>query len=167
MAKVLPIYIYPAPVLDQPAKEVSLEDIKKPQFQRLILDMVATMIKKDGIGLAATQVGQNLRLCVINTQDGNLILINPKIIKYSWKKQVSEEGCLSVPGVFGLVKRAWRIQIAALDSKGRKLNFKAEGLFARVVQHELDHLAGILFIKKAKKITQGRDTLTEYERKST
>jgi peptide deformylase len=111
-----------------------------------------TMKEKDGVGLAAPQVGQNIRLIAVNTKDGVACMINPKITKKSWAKEWSEEGCLSVPGVYGQVKRHKKINCVYLDKNGAKIKIQAEGLMAVVIQHETDHLDGILFIDKAKKL---------------
>lgn len=127
--------------------------IKKiiPEIKRLIIDMVETMKANDGIGLAAPQIGQNLRLFVINTGKGALALINPRIIWKSFRKEIEEEGCLSCPGIWGGVKRAKKIWVLTKNEHGKYLFFKAHGLFSRVIQHELDHLNGILIIDKIKK----------------
>jgi len=117
-------------------------------LKQLVLDMVQTMKANKGVGLAAPQVGQNIRLIVINLEDSPLALINPKIPWKSLRKEIEEEGCLSCPNKYGLVKRSKIIHIKALNSEGKKISFKAEGLFARVIQHEIDHLDGILIIDK-------------------
>ncbi|MFA6409999.1 MAG: peptide deformylase [Candidatus Buchananbacteria bacterium] len=159
MAKLLPIKIYSCPVLRQKSKALKSEELQKKEFGQLLLDMEKTMKEKDGVGLAAPQIGKSIRVVVISTADGSVFLINPKILKKSWKKEILEEGCLSLPEVWGLVKRSLKITIVALDPKGKKMKFTASGMFARVIQHEVDHLDGILFIDKAKKITQGADKL--------
>lgn len=157
MAKILPIKIYPCQTLRQRSKPVI--DLKSPAIKQLILDMKETMQAKDGLGLAAPQVGYNLNIVVVNTAEGTVALINPKILRKSWKKEWLEEGCLSLPEIYGLVKRNIRIKVAAFNTSGKKVKFKAEGLFARVIQHEIDHLKGVLFIDKAKEITKGKDKL--------
>ena len=86
-------------------------------------------------------------------------LINPKITRRSWKKDVVEEGCLSIPQVFGTVKRPVKIWVSTQDLNGQKVKFTANGMFARVIQHEVDHLNGILFIDKVSQITGGQDIL--------
>jgi peptide deformylase len=112
------------------------------------------MIQEDGIGIAAPQVGESIRLVIINQKDKPLIMINPRIITKSIRTEIAEEGCLSVPGVFGMVKRAKKIKATALDASGKQYVLKAEGLLARVIQHEVDHLNGILFIDKMIKKTR-------------
>lgn len=116
--------------------------------------MAKTMIKSDGVGLAAPQIGKNIRLIVINTKSGKIAMINPKIKSKSLLKEWKEEGCLSVPDTFGLVKRNKKVACAYYDLAGNKQKITGEGLLARVIQHEIDHLDGILFIDKAKEIKQ-------------
>ncbi|MCX6743638.1 MAG: peptide deformylase [Candidatus Parcubacteria bacterium] len=138
----------PSPILRQKTKEI--KDIT-PEIKQLILDMAQTMKENKGVGLAAPQIGQSIRLCLISTEKGPLALINPQITRKSLRKDIEEEGCLSCPGVWGLVKRAKVIYVKALNQEGKSINFRAEGLFARVIQHELDHLDGILIIDKIEK----------------
>lgn len=118
------------------------------EIKQLILDMAETMKNANGVGLAAPQIGKNLRLCIISTEKGILTLINPKIIWKSLRKITEEEGCLSCPNVSIKVKRSKIIYIKALNEKGQPISFRAEGFFARVIQHEVDHLDGILIIDK-------------------
>ena len=141
----LPILKNPNEILRK--KSAPLKEIT-PEIQRLILDMAQTMKTADGIGLAAPQIGRNIRLIVINTKNGPVALINPKFTYKSFRKLIDEEGCLSVPGTWGKVKRCKSVRVKALNKNGKELKFKAEGMFARVLQHEVDHLDGILFIDK-------------------
>lgn len=159
MSKILPIKIYGCPTLRQKSRELTLDELGDPNMTRLFLDMEKTMFKKDGSGLAAPQIGENIRVVAINTKDGAMVLINPKIMKKSWRKDLMEEGCLSLPGVFGLVKRSSKLTVTALDRNGKHIKFIAVGFFARVIQHEIDHLDGILFIDRSKKLTSGTDEL--------
>jgi peptide deformylase len=148
----LPIVVNPNPILRKKA-----ETIKNPlstDIQDLIPILTETMIQEDGIGIAAPQVGESIRLVIINQKDKPLIMINPRIITKSIRTEIAEEGCLSVPGVFGMVKRAKKIKATALDASGKQYVLKAEGLLARVIQHEVDHLNGILFIDKMIKKTR-------------
>lgn len=154
------ILINPDPRLRATASAISIDEIIAGAYSQLISDMRETMLKKDGIGLAAPQIGEPIRLVVVNTKSGVLPLFNPKITKKSWRKSVAEEGCLSVPCTFGKVKRHFSIQTKALSQKGEPLDFKASGMFARVIQHELDHLDGILFIDKAKGSAKIKNQLT-------
>ena len=161
MAKLLPIKVFTCPVLRQKSRALKTDELQNKEIQQLILDMEKTMVEKDGVGLAAPQVGHNIRVIVINTQDGILALINPRILRKSWKKEILEEGCLSLPEIFGLVKRSAKVSLVALDKKGKKIKFQASGFFARVIQHEVDHLDGVLFIDKAKKITKGKKIIEQ------
>jgi peptide deformylase len=124
----------------------------------LIEKMRAAMRAHDGIGIAAPQVGVSIRLFLIakdlfpqNVAED--VFVNPTIIKKSFKRERMEEGCLSVPGVFGEVSRCARVTVEALNAEGKRFRITAEGLLARVLQHELDHLEGILFIDRAEKET--------------
>jgi len=143
---ILPIKTYPDPILKKKAGKI--QNAKSPEIQELILDMLETMERNEGLGLAAPQVGVSLRLCVINFDGKKYILINPKFKSKSWKKVVAEEGCLSFPGVFIPVKRHNRVTVKALDRNGKEIIIKAEGMLSRVLQHELDHLEGIPFTKR-------------------
>ena len=140
--------------------EVDLGFVRDENSQKLFDDMIKTMYEDDGIGLAAPQVGKNIRVCVIGKdalkQDKNntlaiedLVLINPTWQKINKKTQVDLEGCLSVPKTYGKVKRYKNVYVEALDRHGEKMEFEANNFFARVVQHEVDHLNGVLFIDKA------------------
>ncbi len=136
------------PVLKKRARKVRKVD---KEIRQLIVDMVQTMAKGQGIGLAAPQVGVLRRVIVIQGDfKGQRILglINPKITKMSKEKEKGTEGCLSFPGVFLEIKRAKEIKVKGLDINGKKVNLKAKGLLARVLQHEIDHLNGILFFNR-------------------
>ncbi len=151
MAKRLAILANPNPLLRKPGRNLRAEELTTPKMKTFITDLIKTMHEADGVGLAATQVGESINLAVIAAKDGELVLINPKITRSSWLKEKGEEGCLSVPGVWGMVKRSKKISVSVMDINGAPHAFKAEGFFARVVQHEVDHLNGILFIDKAYK----------------
>ncbi|MCG2701272.1 peptide deformylase [Candidatus Parcubacteria bacterium] len=151
-AKILPILINPNPILRKKSTQIRRDEIKTKEFQRLCSDMAKTMEEKDGAGLAAPQIEKNIRLVVVRTENSAVCMINPKIIKKSWAKECGEEGCLSVPDVFGKVKRHKKIICKYLDKKGKEIKIEAEGLMARVIQHEIDHLDGVLFIDKARDI---------------
>jgi peptide deformylase len=131
-------------VLRKVADEIKIS--KKTDFT--INEMMRIMRKAHGIGLAAPQVGLSQRLIVIAPPDYKpTALINPKIIKAEGE-QIGQEGCLSIPGLYGDVKRFEYVEVEAMDRKGRELIFELDGLAARVVQHEIDHLDGVLFIDK-------------------
>ncbi len=141
----------------------------KKEINDLIKKMRETMIKAKGIGLSANQIGLNFKMFIVlipktpsfNTDSVNAItnaqekfyaIFNPEIIKFSKKTSVMEEGCLSVPGVYGEVERPEKITLIGQNKNGEKIKIKAEGLLARVFQHETDHLNGILFIDKCKNV---------------
>jgi len=143
---VLPITLIGDPILRQRAKPV--EKITK-KTRRLIKDMVDTLYATpNGIGLAAPQVGVSERIIVIDIGDGLIVVINPRIVEASGS-EVDIEGCLSIPGISGYVERAARVVVEGLDERGKPLRMEAESLLARVFQHEIDHLDGILFTDKA------------------
>lgn len=122
----------------KPIKEMT------PKLAALIEDMLDTMYEQNGVGLAAPQVGMLKRIVVIDVGDGPVVLINPKILETSGE-QTGQEGCLSVPGKAGIVTRPNYVRAEALDEDMQPFEFEAEGLFARAVCHELDHLDGILY----------------------
>lgn len=163
----LKIVTDPCPTLRERSVEITdLSILQKKDFQEWLEKFRLTMHEKDGVGLAAPQVGKNIRLCAINrdatkikmeekylpTWPHDLILINPIWQKISRKQVTDYEGCLSVPKIFGKVKRYFDISVTALNPKGEEIKFEAHGFFARVIQHEVDHLDGILFIDKAKEL---------------
>ncbi len=133
----------PDPVLRQKAKRVASID---GSVQKLIDDMVETMRAASGVGLAAPQIGVPLRIVVIEMPEEEVItLINPQIIKRQGEREV-EEACLSVPGYQGEVKRSVTVKVKAQDRQGKEIRLKGEGLMAHALEHELDHLAGVLYI---------------------
>jgi len=146
----LSIIKYPDPILLKQTEHV--KDVCKPSVQKLIADMLETMEKNNGVGLAAPQIGKSLRLCVIRLDDKTYVLANPKITYKSWLKDICEEGCLSFPGKFIPIQRHKKVRVKALDEKGEEFTLKAEGLLARALQHEIDHLDGKVFIEKEIKI---------------
>jgi len=154
MAK-LPIVHYPTPTLKQPSRDLTLKEIRSAETAALIRDMEETMHLANGIGIAAPQVGKNIRLALVDTRHGPIVLANPRIIRGSVRKINGEEGCLSVPGVFGEVKRYRAITVHYLDDHGEVHDERVEGMLARVFQHEIDHLNGTLFIDRVKRITHG------------
>lgn len=142
------IITYPNPILQTSAQEINLADFNVKKLRKLIKNMVKTMRKADGVGLAAPQVGYGMRLCVIKQTENDLVLINPMIATRSKKTAIMEEGCLSLPNVKAKVKRAKWIKIKTQNIKGEFDEFEAGDLLARVIQHEIDHLNGILIIDK-------------------
>ena len=148
MAK-LKIVIAGAPVLREVAQPVERIDKK---LQRLLRDMAETMYAADGVGLAAPQVGVSKRVVVIDVGEGLYELINPEIVKREGKV-LGSEGCLSVPDYEGEVERSEYVECEFTDKTGQRMLLSASGLLAICIQHELDHLDGILFIDKAKTIS--------------
>ena len=138
---VLPILTQEAPILRQKAKRVPRVD---DSIRKLIDDMVDTMVAAPGVGLAAPQVGVGLRVVVLKTDQNLHALVNPEMVR-SEGEQVGMEGCLSVPGYVGEVKRALRVVARGLNRNGKLVRVKGDGLLARAIQHEIDHLDGILF----------------------
>ena len=126
--------------------------------RRLMDDMVETMVSASGVGLAATQVGVSQRVIVLKVDNQLYQLANPELIRASGE-QVGYEGCLSVPGYIGEVARAQRVVVKALNRHGKEVRIKGEDLLARALQHEIDHLDGVLFVDKLTSI----ETLKEVE----
>ncbi|HYZ15018.1 MAG TPA: peptide deformylase [Candidatus Acidoferrum sp.] len=153
------------PTLRKVAKKVDPAEIADPMFQQLLDDMFATMYEAPGIGLAAPQIGLSKRIFVVDMQDeveghGPLVVINPKFVVREGERD-GIEGCLSVPGKVGDVTRFDHVVVHGLDRHGKKITIDAEGYFAVCLQHENDHLDGVLYIDKARNI---RDAITEEER---
>ena len=148
-------------VLHEPNKElrvvskpVDTKRITSKDIQTLISDLHVTMEKENGVGIAAPQVGIHERVIIAETDDGPKAFINPEITERSFKLVDSEEGCLSVPGVWGIVKRHRTVSVKALDEKGEPVELKAKGLLSIIFQHEIDHLDGILFIDRAEELRE-------------
>jgi peptide deformylase len=132
------------PVLRAKAKKVSRFD---PWLERLVHDMWETMADAPGVGLAAPQIGESVRVLVAEYEDHKVALINPEIVKRSEEQELGTEGCLSIPGFVGdNVPRALAVTVKARDPKGKEIRVKADGWFARILQHEIDHLDGVLYI---------------------
>lgn len=148
----LNILTNPDPILRKRSKEIDPKIIKTEKFQKFIRDMMHTMKKKDGVGLAAPQIGKNIRIFVIYNNDLEMVIINPEIIKRSWSKEWGEEGCLSVPNTFGKVRRHKKIKCKFIDENRNEHIMELFGMPARIFQHEFDHLDGILFIDSAKNV---------------
>lgn len=158
MAYVRPIMLEGEPVLRRIAKKVDLKEVNDPLFQQLIDDMFETMYAAPGVGLAAPQVNVSKRLFVIDTGEDEEhpegtkhAVINPKIESAEGEVDL-HEGCLSVPGFIGDIVRYERVTVTGLDRDGKKLRLEGSDLFAQALQHEIDHLNGVLYIDKAKNI---------------
>jgi len=145
--RVLKVLTHPDPRLQQTSRAVDLN--LEPEFDLLLRDMIATMRKFEGLGLAAIQVGIPKRFFVYDDsekQDDPRVLVNPRIIARSDELANLEEGCLSFPGLYRPVERAASVTVIGLDHEGEPVEFTADGLLARVIEHEIDHLDGINFI---------------------
>lgn len=135
-------------VVDEPGSEVlrqKAEPVKNitNRTRKLIKDMIETMYAADGAGLAAPQIGISKQIVVIDVGEGPICLVNPEIIEAEGE-EIDVEGCLSIPGLRAYVKRSSRVVVNALNEKGRPIRVTGEGLLARALQHEIDHLNGIL-----------------------
>ena len=151
----LPILHYPDPRLHTKAQPVAVVD---DRIRQLVRDMAETMYAAPGVGLAATQVNVHERVIVIDTSEdksGLLALINPQIIARDGEQEC-EEGCLSVPGIYDMVKRAEHVRVRALNEKGERIEFDATELLAVCVQHEIDHLDGKVFVEYLSQLKQTR-----------
>jgi peptide deformylase len=140
------LHLLGSPVLRQQAAAVAQVD---DAVRRLVEDLFETMRAAKGVGLAANQIGVARRVAVVDIGEedpGPLVLINPVIVEHGDEEETSEEGCLSIPEIFGDVTRPARIVVEALDQEGRKFRAEAQGYKARAIQHEIDHLDGILFL---------------------
>lgn len=165
----LPILCYPDPRLHTVAKPVQTADAR---IRQLVADMLETMYDANGIGLAATQVDVHERVVVIDIseeRDQPMVLINPEIVWASEDKQLNDEGCLSVPGIYDGVERSTAVRVTALDEHGQSRTIEAEGLLSVCIQHEMDHLLGKVFVEylsplkrnriKTKMLKSRRDTV--------
>jgi len=156
------IVTHPAPVLRKKARKVT--DFG-PELQTLVDDMVETMRAAPGVGLAAPQVGVPYQLIVVEygekeeeeVQPKLYILANPEIMRTASETEVGTEGCLSIPGFVGDVERPAGITIRGLNRRGKPMRLKADGWLARIFQHEVDHLNGVLFIDRAEKVWRVED----------
>lgn len=145
-----------APVLNATAKPVKV--ITK-RIKHLLDDMAATMYAAEGVGLAAPQINESLQLIVLDDGNGLIELINPELLEISEEMEYGPEGCLSVPGIYGEVRRHTKIKVRAQNRRGEAVEYEPEGFLARIFQHEMDHLAGHLFTEKAvnlRKVDKGQ-----------
>ncbi len=143
----------PSPDLRKKSKPIEMVELASTNTQTFLAELAETMKHADGVGIAAPQVGVQKRVIIVQTPNGPEAFVNPKIVSSSLRKVESEEGCLSVPGVFGIVKRHQKVKVKALDRHGKKQLRKASGLEAIIFQHEIDHLDGVLFIDKVERFT--------------
>ena len=150
----LPIRTFPDPVLKKKARRVRTID---GSIKKLIRDMIETMHSEPGrVGLAAPQIGVSLRVIVIGIPEEEVIaIINPEIVRSRGERSI-DEGCLSVPGYFGQIKRAESVTVKGRDQDGKELRIKAEGLLAQALEHEIDHLNGVLYLDHLESLEQLR-----------
>jgi len=141
----------PDPLLRRKALPVEADFVVSKEAKDFVRDMKDTMRVENGVGLAATQVGVDKRVIIAENDGVAMAIFNPEIFNLSFAKVSSEEGCLSVPGIWGLVKRHRTVDWKGLDESGKAIGGRANGLFAIILQHEIDHLDGILFIDKTEK----------------
>ena len=141
---ILPLHNFPDPILKQKAKRVRIID---GSVKKLIIDMIETMHSDPGrVGLAAPQVGVSLRVIVIGLPEAeDIAIVNPEIVRRRGERLINE-GCLSVPGYFGQVKRAESVTVKGRDQSGKEIRIKAEGLLAQALEHEIDHINGVLYL---------------------
>lgn len=161
------------PVLRKPAAPVSPEEISTPEFQRLVDDMIETMREYQGVGIAGVQVHESKQVAVLEVEDNPrypgksavplTVLINPDMEPLAEDAEEDWEGCLSIPELRGRVPRYQTIRVAALSRHGQEMNFVATGFHARVIQHEVDHLRGRVFLDRMRDLST-LTYLAEYSR---
>jgi len=150
------------------------DPVEKPgaEFDPLIADMFETMYDAKGIGLAAPQIGISQRLIVIDVNDeggkalGPTALFNPRVVESGAETDKGEEGCLSIPGVAGVVERPWHVVVEAQDREGNPVRIEADDMLARCLQHEIDHLDGVLFIDRMSPLKRNM-VLRKYRKQAT
>jgi peptide deformylase len=153
---------YPAEVLKKRSKPVG--KFGKP-LRSLVADMLDTLYEFDGVGLAAPQVGESQRIVVIDSRQGpgeQVVLVNPKISGKNGE-ELGEEGCLSLPDLFGYVSRATEVDVTAVDCDGDTIRLHATGFFARIIQHEIDHLNGVVFVDRLE-VDERERKISEYDK---
>ena len=153
----LKILRYPDPRLHKVAKPVT--EFGTERLRTLVADMAETMYEAPGVGLAATQVDVHERVIVIDvtdTKDNLIAFINPEVVWASDEKQVYDEGCLSVPGIYDGVERPARVKVRAYDVEGKEFEIDADGLLAVCIQHEMDHLMGKVFVEYLSPLKRNR-----------
>jgi len=165
----LKIELLGSDILRRRADEVPGPD---PELDRLIDDMFETMYAAKGIGLAGPQVGVAQRVIVVDVNDeggeklGPFALLNPRVVEAGSQLDKHEEGCLSIPNVTGVVERPWHVVVEGLDRQGQPVTIEADGMLARCLQHEIDHLDGILFIDRLSPLKRNM-LLRKYRKQAT
>lgn len=158
---------YPNPILEKQAVKLDDNDFNSQELG-ILCDLMKKYINKyDGIGLAAPQINVSAQVILIAPKkDEMFFLVNPEITHFSNEKVLASEGCLSFPKIFGNVLRSDEVEVSAYNEKGEQIKMQAKGLVARVIQHEVDHLNGELFVDKVEKITHGEEILDELRSES-
>ncbi len=142
---IIPIRTFPDPILKQKSKRIRILD---SSVKHLALNMLETMHHAQGVGLAAPQIGNSLRLIVLGVPgEDEIVLVNPEIVRRSGE-YLLPEGCLSIPGYIGEVKRSELVTVKGRDLNGKEIRIKAEGLLAQALEHEIDHINGLLYIDR-------------------
>jgi peptide deformylase len=166
MKQQLPVVTHPKNTsLHKKCVDVAGEQLGTKEFKELVRNMIHTMYKDDGIGIAAPQIGENIRLAIVGkealkqsddphpfSKRKDLVIINPVYVPLSTDKKEEQEGCLSVLGKWGTVPRHTKIHVRLMTPDGKHHKFVASGFFARVLQHEIDHLDGVLFLDRASEV---------------
>lgn len=162
---ILKIVEFPNKVLQSPTQQVKFPLSK--EIKKLTKDMIQTVRKADGIGLAAPQVNRLVKVIIINLEKSGVplfALYNAKVVSKSFTKVELEEGCLSIPGVFGKFKRPKKVKVEAQNDKGEKIIITDDGWVSRVMQHEIDHTNGVLILDHIKKYTQGEEIVNKWKK---
>jgi len=161
----LEVLTYPNSVLRRQAEKIETID---DDLSELFDSMTETMYTADGVGLAAPQIGVSKQLFVVDASEGPMIFVNPEIIQKDDEEETVEEGCLSLPGIHVDVTRAKRVVVSSMDASGSVHEIEASGLLARVFQHEIDHLNGVLIIDHASSIQRAllKSKLRKIDKKS-
>jgi peptide deformylase len=172
--KILPRTEFGNPILRKKSKRVPLSFLKTKRFKELVKQMVYTMRRTHGVGLAAPQIGESISVAVLETRPtktrpnlkrkGPVIIVNPKIVRYSKEKIDDWEGCLSFNGVRGNVPRSREVTVEYYNENGEKIREKATGLWARIFQHEIDHLNGVVYVDNMKDM-DSLMTLKEFKKR--
>ncbi|HYU20519.1 MAG TPA: peptide deformylase [Chloroflexota bacterium] len=158
---VRPILVLGNPVLRNKARKISRFD---QSLERLVQDMIETMREAPGVGLAAPQIGVPLQVAVVEAEKDQVhVLVNPEILKIDGEWE-PDEGCLSVPGYWAKIKRGARVTVKARDAKGRELRVTGEGLLGQALQHEIDHLHGLLYLDRLESLDELHRSSPERER---
>ncbi len=155
----LKLIVDPNPILRTVSDDFLLADIDNTDTKQLVAEMKRSIVLEHGVGLAAPQIGVNKRLIVVETKTGIKAYFNPKIKTKSFKMIEFEEGCLSVPGIWGVVDRHRSVVVEVISETGHPEEISASGLISVIFQHEIDHLDGILFIDKVKRYLKSSDSI--------